>query len=66
MERDWNGVLLVEQKSLRHKLDKAKGPSSLSPASRLSKDPVNIKASELVGRLHDDLHASGYTGQDLE
>lgn len=29
-------------------------------------DPVNIKASELVGRLHDALEASGYTGQDLE
>ena len=29
-------------------------------------DPVNIKASEHVGDLHDALTASGYTGHDLE
>lgn len=29
-------------------------------------DPVNIKASELMGRLHDALEASGYRGRDLE
>lgn len=29
-------------------------------------DPVNIQASELMGRLHDALFASGYTGHDLE
>jgi len=29
-------------------------------------DPVNIKASELVGALHDALEKSGYTGHDLE
>ncbi len=29
-------------------------------------DPVNIKASELVGKLHDALEDSGYTGHDLE
>jgi hypothetical protein len=29
-------------------------------------DPVNIKASELMGRLHDALKASGYEGHDLE
>ncbi|RVC70836.1 class I SAM-dependent DNA methyltransferase [Mesorhizobium sp. M00.F.Ca.ET.038.03.1.1] len=29
-------------------------------------DPVNIKASELVGKLHDALEESGYTGHDLE
>ena len=29
-------------------------------------DPVNVQASELVGRLHDALEASGYTGHDLE
>ncbi len=29
-------------------------------------DPVNIKASELVGKLHDALEESGYTGKDLE
>ena len=29
-------------------------------------DPANIKASELVGRLHDRLDESGYRGHDLE
>ena len=29
-------------------------------------DPVNIAASELMGRLHDALKASGYQGRDLE
>ncbi len=29
-------------------------------------DPANIKAAELVGRLHDALAASGYRGHDLE
>lgn len=29
-------------------------------------DPVNIKAAELVGRLHDSLEASGYRGHQLE
>ncbi|MBP2534860.1 class I SAM-dependent DNA methyltransferase [Agrobacterium tumefaciens] len=29
-------------------------------------DPVNIKASELVGKLHDALEDSGYIGHDLE
>lgn len=29
-------------------------------------DPVNIQASELMGKLHDALKTSGYTGHDLE
>lgn len=29
-------------------------------------DPVNIRAAELVGHLHDTLEASGYTGHRLE
>jgi len=29
-------------------------------------DPVNIAASEIMGRLHDSLEAAGYTGHDLE
>ncbi|MGE3425102.1 MAG: DNA methyltransferase [Dehalococcoidia bacterium] len=29
-------------------------------------DPVNIKAAEQMGRLHDQLKATGYTGHDLE
>ncbi len=29
-------------------------------------DPANIKAAELMGRLHDSLAAAGYRGHDLE
>ena len=29
-------------------------------------DPANVKAAELVGRLHDKLAAAGYRGHDLE
>ena len=29
-------------------------------------DPANIKAAELVGRLHDELDEAGYGGHDLE
>ncbi|MFT3728793.1 MAG: hypothetical protein QM759_13295 [Terricaulis sp.] len=29
-------------------------------------DPVNILAAELMGKLHDALEASGYSGHDLE
>ncbi len=29
-------------------------------------DPVNMKAAELMGELHDELKASGYAGQELE
>lgn len=31
-----------------------------------AQDPVNIKAAERMGRLHDALKASGYTGHALE
>ena len=29
-------------------------------------DPVNIQAAELMGELHDQMHATGYEGHDLE
>lgn len=32
----------------------------------VDQDPVNIEASEIMGRVHDDLEASGYTGHRLE
>jgi hypothetical protein len=32
----------------------------------LDQDPVNIAASELMGKLHDALKDAGYTGHDLE
>ena len=38
----------------------------VSPRTFRDQDPVNVKASELMGKLHDELKASGYTGHDLE
>ena len=36
------------------------------PTAFKDQDPVNIKASELMGELHDALFDSGYRGHDLE
>ena len=37
-----------------------------APQEIKPQDPVNIKAAEQMGRLHDLLKASGYAGHDLE
>lgn len=37
-----------------------------TPREFKDQDPVNIKASELMGKLHDALLASGYKGHQLE
>jgi hypothetical protein len=37
-----------------------------APQEIKPQDPVNIKAAEQMGKLHDQLKASGYTGHDLE
>ena len=37
-----------------------------APQEIKPQDPVNIHAAEQMGRLHDLLKASGYTGHDLE
>ncbi len=36
------------------------------PREFKDQDPANIEASELMGKLHDALFASGYRGHDLE
>ena len=38
----------------------------VQPRTFRDEDPANIKAAELVGRLHDALEGTGYTGHDLE
>lgn len=40
--------------------------SGYSRRTYLDEDPVNIKAAELMGKLHDALKNSGYTGHKLE
>ena len=37
-----------------------------APQEIKPQDPVNIRAAEQMGRLHDLLKAAGYTGHDLE
>lgn len=37
-----------------------------APQRITAQDPVNIKAAERMGNLHDRLRASGYEGHDLE
>ena len=37
-----------------------------TPQKIEAQDPVNLKAAERMGRLHDRLRASGYTGHQLE
>jgi hypothetical protein len=37
-----------------------------APHPACEEDPVNVKAAERLGRLHDRLKASGYTGRPLE
>ena len=38
----------------------------VQPVSFRDQDPANVEASELVGRLHDELAETGYSGHDLE
>ena len=38
----------------------------VEPRTFRDQDPVNVEASEAMGRLHDALEASGYGGLDLE
>ena len=40
--------------------------SACSAAPSATKDPANIEAAELVGRLHDALSDAGHRGHDLE
>jgi hypothetical protein len=45
------------------RFDFISGYTSRAPREQ---DPVNIRAAELMGRLHDELKATGYTGHALE
>lgn len=38
----------------------------VQPVSFRDQDPANVEASELVGKLHDELAETGYSGHDLE
>ncbi|HMK55429.1 MAG TPA: DNA methyltransferase, partial [Dissulfurispiraceae bacterium] len=40
--------------------------SGYTPQKLEAQDPVNVKAAERMGKLHDRLRASGYCGHELE
>lgn len=51
---------------LHKHVDKLGFITGVKKRSFQDEDPVNIKASEIMGTIHDALEDSGYTGQDLE
>ena len=51
---------------LRHHVEKFGFILGVQKRVFKDQDPVNIRASELMGQLHDALQQSGYTGHDLE
>ena len=53
-------------KDLPHKVDAFGFMLGVQRRTFRDQDPVNIKAAELMGRLHDALFESGYRGHDLE
>ena len=59
-------VLLLTLADLPEHVEKFGFILGVQRRSFRDQDPVNIKASERVGQLHDALAESGYTGHDLE
>lgn len=72
---DFNTFHLYDENADRHEFtlsEIVKYVRLFSPVAGYQKvefkeqDPVNIKAVELMGRLHDQLEESGYVGHELE
>lgn len=72
---DFNTFHLYDENAERHEFtlgEIVKYVRLFSPIAGYQKvefkeqDPVNIKAAELMGRLHDQLEESGYVGHELE
>jgi hypothetical protein len=72
---DFNSFHLYDENAERHDFalgEVVKHVRLFSPIAGYQKvefkeqDPVNIKAAELMGRLHDQLEDSGYVGHELE
>ena len=58
--------VIIALADLPHHVEKFGFIIGVQKRSFKDQDPVNIEASELVGRLHDALKESGYTGHNLE
>ena len=66
LDRDEREETRFALTDLPHHVDKFGFIIGVQRRTFRDQDPVNIKASELIARLHDALGASGYIGHDLE
>ncbi len=64
LEEDEHAVFALED--LPRHVEKFGFILGLQKRAFQDQDPVNIKASELVAKIHDTLRESGYTGHNLE
>jgi len=66
LDRDERDEVRFNLEDLPQNIDKFGFILGVQKRTFKDQDPVNIKAAELVGKLHDALEESGYTGHDLE
>ena len=66
MDRDTRETSSFKLADLPKHVEKFGFIMGMEKRSFKDQDPVNIKAAELVGKLHDSLEASGYKGHQLE
>lgn len=65
-DRDERDVLKFSLPDLSHHVEAFGFIVGIQRRKFRDQDPANIKAAELVGRLHDSLEETGYGGHDLE
>ncbi len=66
LDRDTRETIAFPLKDLPKHVEKFRFILGRQTQSFKDQDPVNIKAAELVGHLHDALYAANYRGHDLE
>ncbi|MFC1501592.1 class I SAM-dependent DNA methyltransferase, partial [Elusimicrobiota bacterium] len=63
---DEDKVYIFSLKDLDKYVDLLSFISGYTKTKQIEEDPVNIKAAELMGELHDNLRKGGYDGHELE
>jgi hypothetical protein len=66
LDRDTREMSFFKLADLPDKIEQFNFIRGLERREFKDQDPVNIKASELMGAIHDALEDSGYKGHDLE
>ena len=66
LDRDTRTFSYFKLEELPQKIELFNFVSGREQREFKDQDPVNIKASELMGAIHDELEASGFKGHDLE